>query len=100
MDNKLRYAVIGMVIALIATPILGILLLEDPQFSVIVMMEIAVVGFFTVIFVMIIGSREDHYPTSAADSPSVLAWSQREAAAQQANAAKSAERIEEASGAE
>lgn len=100
MNSQLRYATYAAILSLIATPILAWFLLPDPQFAVIVMLVIAVVGFFTVIFVMIVGSQEDHYPSAAADSPSVLAWSQREAAAQAAQAEDSIENIEDASGAE
>ena len=83
-DNKnLRFAVIAAIISLVLAPILaaGVFNLE---WSVVVMVEIAVVAFFIVLFVMIVGSIEDHYPNSASDSASVLAWSERLGAAEQA----------------
>lgn len=96
-DNKqLRLAIIAAVISLVVAPIAASL--AGLEWAVIVMVEIAVVSFFIVLFVMIIGSVEDHYPTTAADSPSVLAWSERLGAAEQAKVEETVDTIEEASG--
>lgn len=96
-ENKnLRYAAIGAVIALIVAPIIANMM--GMEWAVIVMVEVAVIAFFTVLFVMIIGSQEDHYPTAAEDSPSVTAWSQRLGAYEQAKVDEVVEDIEEASG--
>lgn len=95
-DTNLRYAIIAALIAIVVTPIIAMTLSMD--FAVVVMTEIAVVAFFTVLFVMIIGSKESHYPQTAEDSPSVTAWSQRLAAAEQAQVNETVEKIEEVSG--
>ena len=96
-ENKnLRYAGIAAIIALIVAPIVANMF--SMQWAVVVMVEIAVVAFFTVLFVMIIGSQEDHYPSAAEDSPSVAAWSQRLGAAEQAKVEETVENIEASSG--
>ncbi len=96
-ENKiLRYTIIGAVIALIIAPIVANIM--GMQWSVIVMVEVAVIAFFTVLFVMIIGSQHDQYPSAAEDSPSVTAWSQRLGAYEQAKVDDVVEDIEEASG--
>ncbi|MGJ3239269.1 MAG: hypothetical protein ACFE0Q_11230 [Anaerolineae bacterium] len=75
MNRNFKLAAIGLVIGLIITPIIAMML--NLGFAVIVMLEIAVIAFFTVIFVMIIGSVQDHYPKDAKDSSAVSAWAQR-----------------------
>lgn len=77
-NQNMRRAGMLMLALLAITPIIGFALSLD--FSVIVMLEIAVIAFFTVVFVMIIGSEEDHYPSAAEDSASVSKWAEREAA--------------------
>ncbi|MEL6525029.1 MAG: hypothetical protein AAFQ07_04895 [Chloroflexota bacterium] len=76
-NENMKRSLYAMVALLVIAPIAGFAFGFD--FSVIVMMEIAVIAFFTVVFVMIIGSEEDHYPTAAEDSASVNAWADREA---------------------
>lgn len=76
-NENMKRATYSALALLVIAPIVGMILNFD--FSVIVMMEIAVIAFFTVVFVMIIGSEEDHYPSAAEDSASVSAWADREA---------------------
>ncbi|MEM9953057.1 MAG: hypothetical protein AAF846_15740 [Chloroflexota bacterium] len=75
MNKNLKTALMSAGAALVITPIVA--LIAGFSFSVIIMLEIAVVALFTVVFVMIIGSEEDHYPTEAKDSLAVNRWSDR-----------------------
>ena len=95
-DKNLRYAVIAALIAIVVAPFIAMSF--SMAWSVVVLVEIAVIAFFTVIFVMIIGSKEDHYPKAVEDSPSVLAWSQRLAAAEQAAVQENLDAMEKVSG--
>ena len=95
MNSRLRMAAIGTLIGLIAVPVIGAM--SGLEFAVIIMLMIAVIGFFTIVFVMIIGSEHDHYPVEAKDSAAVAIWSQRAAATQQ-QAGETVENIEDASG--
>ena len=95
MSKNLRYAGIAALALLVIVPIVYYMMFgEDAEFAVAIMLEIAVIGFFTVIFVMIIGLVEDHYPTEAKDSAAVALWSQRAGTPETAEAA---EPVEEAS---
>jgi|GEM_PF-3975656 len=99
MSKNLRYAGIAALALLVIVPIVYYMMFgEDAEFAVAIMLEIAVIGFFTVIFVMIIGLVEDHYPTEAKDSAAVTAWSQRTGAMEEAKAQETVEKIEEVSG--
>ena len=72
---RLKSAGLLAIILAIVFPIALLLLDFKPVIA--VMSVVAVIGFFTVVFVMIIGSEEDHYPKSAEESAAVKAWKQR-----------------------
>lgn len=91
MDNRLRIAGIAALICMIIAPIVAMSL--GFEGAVIVMIEIAIIAFFTVLFVMIIGSKHDHYPSTVEESASVAAWKQR-LAAQEAKKAEQAEQAQ------
>lgn len=77
MNKNLRYVGIATLVFLVIVPLAYYAMFDDPHFSVAVMLEIAVIGFFTVIFLMVIGLIQDHYPKEAKDSAAVAVWSQR-----------------------
>ena len=80
MKSRLQMATIGVIIGLIAVPVIGSM--QGLEFAAIIVLMIAVIGFFTLVFVMIIGSEHDHYPVEAKDSAAVAAWNERIAASE------------------
>jgi hypothetical protein len=95
MNKNLRYAGIAALILLVLVPIIYSVITPNPQFAMAVLLEVAIIGFFTVIFVMVIGSQHGDYPSAEQDSAAVTAWSQREAAKQAAKAKETVEKVEE-----
>ncbi len=93
MMGRLRMAGLAALAFLIGVPVIGAMM--GLEFAVIIVLMIAVIGFFTIVFVMIVGSEHDHYPVEAKDSAAVTAWSER-AAARQSQQAEAT--VEEASG--
>lgn len=86
-DKNIRYVAIAFAVILLLAPIFtrGIF---GWAMATVVMTEIAIVAFFMMIFVMLIGSKMDHYPTQSDDSPSVQAWTKRLAAVEAARTAQ------------
>lgn len=82
MKSRLRMATIGVLIGLIAVPVIGSM--QGLEFAAIIVLMIAVIGFFTMVFVMIIGSEHGHYPVEAKDSAAVAAWTDRIAKSEKA----------------
>lgn len=80
MKSRLQMAAIGLIIGLIAVPVIGTM--QGVNFAAIIVLMIAVIGFVTLVFVMIIGSEHDHYPVEAKDSAAVAAWTERLAASE------------------
>lgn len=75
MKSRLQMATIGVLIGLIAVPVIGTM--RELPFASIIVLMIAVLGFFTMVYVMIVGSEHDHYPVEAKDSAAVAAWTER-----------------------
>lgn len=76
MNSRLRTTSLLALFFLVAAPVFSIIMGYDG--AVVVMSVIIVIGFFTVIFVGVIGSlEEDNHPQSANDSAAVNAWKAR-----------------------
>jgi hypothetical protein len=76
MNTRLRNTGILALVSIIAVPI-GLLFLQAAP-ALIVLSIIAVVGFFSVVFVSVFGSLENEaHPQSPQDSAAVRAWQKR-----------------------
>jgi hypothetical protein len=76
MHPRLRTTGILALLSMVAAAVFCILMRYDP--AIVVLSQIIVIGFFTVIFVGVIGSLENEaHPQNASDSAAVNAWKAR-----------------------
>jgi hypothetical protein len=76
MNPRLRNTAIVALLTIIIAPIVMTVMGASP--ALVVLSIIAVVGFYTVVFVSVIGSLENEvHPQSASDSNAVMAWQNR-----------------------
>ena len=78
MPQRFRMVGLAILAAMIIGPLLGIF--AHLEGAIVVMIFIIVVGFSTVVLVMMIGLMEEEYPHTAEESAAVQAWLKRLAA--------------------